>query len=50
MKISGNLNLIEVWDKFILNGDQDALSVIYFQYYDLLFDYGLRHTIRQTIS
>jgi len=44
MKISGNLNLIEVWDKFILNGDQDALSVIYFQYYDLLFDYGLRHT------
>jgi len=35
---------IEIWNKFILDGNTDALSQIYFHYYDCLFDYGLRHS------
>ena len=34
---------IDFWNKFILDGNLEALSQIYFKYYDLLFDYGQRH-------
>jgi RNA polymerase sigma factor (sigma-70 family) len=44
MKLSNDTGQIEIWNKFILDGDQDALSQIYFHYYDLLFDYGQKHT------
>lgn len=44
MKTIKNNGEIEVWDKFIHDGNLDALSQIYFHYYDLLFNYGLKHT------
>lgn len=43
MKKAEDTNQIDVWNKFILDGNLEALSQIYFKYYDLLFDYGLRH-------
>ena len=44
MKVSNDLGRMEVWNKFILDGNQDALSLVYFHYYDLLFDYGHKYT------
>jgi RNA polymerase sigma factor (sigma-70 family) len=44
MEISGHDQQINFWNKFILEGDLDAYSRIYFDYYDLLFDYGIRHS------
>lgn len=43
-KLTNDFGQLENWNKYILDGDQDSLSTIYFCYYDLLFDYGLRHT------
>lgn len=43
MKVVENSSHIEIWNKFILDGNTDALSQIYFHYYDCLFDYGLKH-------
>lgn len=34
----------DFWNNFILDGNLDALSNIYLHYYDLLYDYGRRHT------
>lgn len=31
------------WSRFIQDGNLDALSYIYFHYYDLLFTYGMKH-------
>lgn len=39
-----DLTQIEIWNRFIEDGDQTALSHIYTDNYDLLYDYGLRHT------
>lgn len=44
MKALKNNDQIEVWNQFILDGNQNALSQLYFHYYDLLFDYGLKRT------
>ncbi len=44
MQRSNDIGQIEIWNQFILDGNQDALSRIYFHYYDLLFDYGQKHT------
>ncbi len=44
MKMLTNSMNIKIWDQFILTGDLDALSTIYFEYYDFLFDYGMRLT------
>lgn len=41
MKINDPLN---GWNRFIQSGNLDALSGIYFHFYDLLFTYGLKHT------
>ena len=41
--MSDDTSQLDIWNKFILDGNLDALSRIYFQYYDLLFDYGQRH-------
>ena len=35
---------INEWNKFIQSGNLDALSGIYFQFYDKMFTYGLKHT------
>lgn len=37
-------NQILIWTKFIEDGDTVALSYIYKENYDLLYDYGLRYT------
>ena len=44
MKVSQNFSQNEIWNQFILDGNQDALSRIYDDNYDLLFDYGHRFT------
>ncbi len=40
----GNEELIEPWNRFIHEGDLDALSQVYFHNYDVLFTYGLKIT------
>ena len=44
MKIPLNKNFSEMWESFIAHNDREALSSIYFYYYDLLFNFGLKHT------
>jgi RNA polymerase sigma factor (sigma-70 family) len=44
MKITESSELTANWNQFILQGDLNALSRIYFFYYDLLFDYGMKHS------
>jgi RNA polymerase sigma factor (sigma-70 family) len=41
MKFNDPLN---EWNRFIQSGNLDALSGIYFHFYDQLFTYGLKHT------
>lgn len=41
--MTDGISQLDVWNKFILDGNLDALSQIYFHHYDFLFDYGLRH-------
>ena len=44
MKVSKDNDLIESWNKFILDGNHEALSRVYFHYYDFFYDFGQRHT------
>jgi RNA polymerase sigma factor (sigma-70 family) len=44
MKVLKSNDQIDVWNQFILNGNMDALSRIYFHCYDLLFTYGMKYT------
>ncbi len=44
MKVLDNSQILKIWEQFILTGNMDALSKIYFHYYDFLFDYGMRLT------
>ena len=44
MKSLKNNELVEFWDQFILEGDLNSLSKVYFHYYDHLYDYGMRIT------
>ena len=41
---SQNLTQLEIWNQFIVDGNEVSLSHIYADNYDLLFDYGLRYT------
>lgn len=41
---SQELNQIDIWNKFIEDGDSVSLSYIYKENYDLLYDYGMRYT------
>jgi RNA polymerase sigma factor (sigma-70 family) len=45
MKIVNDNGLNDSWNKFIRDGNLDALSGIYFHFYDLLFTYGMKHTL-----
>ena len=45
MKIVNDNGLNDSWNKFIRDGNLDALSEIYFHFYDLLFTYGMKHSI-----
>jgi len=42
--MSDGTSQLDVWNEFILDGNPNALSRIYFHYYDLLFDLGLRYS------
>lgn len=44
MKVLKNSTHTKLWEQFMLTGDLDALSKVYFHYYDFLFDYGMRVT------
>lgn len=44
MRMSQEISQIEIWNQFIEDGNEDALSRIYADNYDLLFDYGIRFT------
>lgn len=41
---SQNITQLDAWNQFIANGNEEALSLIYADNYDLLFDYGMRYT------
>lgn len=43
MKVIENNIQMDNWNQFIGDGNMDALSKIYFHYYDLLFTYGHKH-------
>ncbi len=49
MEVLKNGSRVEDWNQFINEGDLDALSRIYFQYYDLLFSYGHKITLDSQI-
>lgn len=44
MKITLHKNYSAIWGNFIAQNDREALSCIYFDHYDLLFSFGLKHT------
>ena len=44
-----NSDLIGDWNRFIYDGNMDALSKIYFHYYDFMFTYGLKHSIDKQV-
>lgn len=37
------------WNQFIYDGNMDALSRIYFHYYDMLFTYGMKHCAEKQV-
>uniref|UniRef100_UPI00321678D8 RNA polymerase sigma factor n=1 Tax=uncultured Draconibacterium sp. TaxID=1573823 RepID=UPI00321678D8 len=49
MKIPKRNDQIAEWNQFIKDGDLNALSQIYFHYYDFLYTYGLKHTSEKQV-
>lgn len=49
MSINKNINYSDLWDKFRSQNCREALSTIYFDHYDLLFNYGLKYTTDKQI-
>jgi RNA polymerase sigma factor (sigma-70 family) len=45
MKVPINKNYSAIWESFISHDNREALSSIYFDHYDLLFNFGLKHTL-----
>jgi len=44
MKKQDNNDYRAIWESFIQNGNQEAIGMIYFGHYDLLYNFGLRYT------
>jgi RNA polymerase sigma factor (sigma-70 family) len=44
MKMFLDKNYSAIWESFIAHDNREALSCIYFDHYDLLFNFGLKHT------
>ncbi len=44
MKTSREFTQVDSWNQFIQEGKEEALSVVYAENYDLLFDYGHKFT------
>jgi RNA polymerase sigma factor (sigma-70 family) len=49
MKVPLNKNYSPMWESFITQDNREALSSIYFDHYDLLLNFGLKHTTDQQI-
>lgn len=44
MKVLNDKEETEIWNAFVRDGNLDALSKIYYHYYDQLFTYGHKHS------
>ena len=44
MKTQDNNDYRAIWDSFIVNGNQEAIGMIYYGHYDLLYNFGLKYT------
>jgi RNA polymerase sigma factor (sigma-70 family) len=44
MKKQDNNDYRAIWESFIQNGNQEAIGMIYFGHYDLLYNFGLKYT------
>ena len=44
MKRQDNKDYHAIWESFITTGSQEAIGMIYFGHYDLLFNFGLKYT------
>jgi RNA polymerase sigma factor (sigma-70 family) len=49
MKMMNRKEQTENWEKFILEGDLNALSLIYLHFYDQLYSYGLKHSSNKQV-
>ncbi len=38
-----------MWDRFRLNGSEEALSLIYYEYFDFLYDFALKYTSDESL-
>jgi RNA polymerase sigma factor (sigma-70 family) len=43
MKRQDNKDYQAIWESFIKNGNQDAIGIIYWDHYDLLYNFGLKY-------
>jgi len=44
MKRQDNKDYHAIWESFISNGNQEAIGMIYWGHYDLLYNFGLKYT------
>ncbi|MCK9412563.1 MAG: sigma-70 family RNA polymerase sigma factor [Prolixibacteraceae bacterium] len=44
MKKQDNNDYHAIWESFITNGNHEAIGMIYFGHYDLLYNFGLKYT------
>ena len=44
MKSQDNKDYHVIWESFISNGNQEAIGMIYWGHYDLLYNFGLKYT------
>ncbi len=49
MKALSESDYSKMWDNFRLDGSQEALSLIYFEHFDFLYDFALKYTTDRTL-
>jgi RNA polymerase sigma factor (sigma-70 family) len=49
VKSSSENELIEMWDRFRLKGSEEALSLIYYEHFDFLYDFALKYTSDESL-
>jgi hypothetical protein len=42
-------DLNKMWDNFRLDGSQEALSLIYYEHFDYLYDFAIKYTPDHTL-
>jgi RNA polymerase sigma factor (sigma-70 family) len=40
-----NIDYPAIWESFVATGDKEAIGMIYFGHYDLLYNFGLKYTV-----